>query len=300
MNNWHVITVGHLSRNKFWGESETDFCHPVLSTSTVIQTQHGNILVDPSLDGAAMADTVYNSCGIKPEDIHMIYSTHYHNDHWMGVSAFPKAKLYMAEQDLEDLLSWKEYFDAETIPVLERFVPVTGELVPGVKLISLPGHTYGLQGVYFEAPEGRILITGDAVMNYEFFQAGEGYFFGASSEMAAESIKKAASMADYIVPGHGNYFSVKAYSFNMGKTGLGQEEYSGSVVREGIITEYTKIGEIIKKKENVELICSYAPNMLTPIGIYMARDIPLKAMITTSGISTKKAGELIDRLNARK
>lgn len=295
MYQWHVATVGHLSRNKFWGEDEYCCYHPVLATSTVIQTPYGNILVDPSQKGEEMQKSVFDCCGLKPEEIHIIYSTHFHNDHWLGVDAFPNAEFYMAKGDLESLMSLKDYVPKEDARVLERVKPAEGELVDGILLIPLPGHTAGLQGLLFEGPEGKILVSGDSVMGYEFFQAKEGYFYSYSLELCRKSIEKAAQIADYIIPGHGKYFSVQAYPFHEQIAALPQKDAENPDVCYTYNLN-TTIGEILNLENGFELFQKFLSPELTKLTLKMSASLPIGVLIKSMGLKPEQAKEFLLRI----
>lgn len=208
MFSWRVLTIGHLSRNRFWGESEDTAYRYPLATSTLIQMDHLNIIVDPSQDNQNMATTLFNRSGLKPEDIDIVYFTHKHSDHWMDFEAFTNAQYFMAPIDLAELLSETE---GEQLERIRRIKPAPDVIVPGIERIHLPGHTNGISGLLFYAPEGRVLISGDSIMTHEFFQAGIGYFYCVDAAQSKESILKAAQICDVVVPGHGNWFLTRAY-----------------------------------------------------------------------------------------
>lgn len=286
-NKWHLATAGQLSRNKFWGEDENIFYHPVLATSTVIQSENGNILVDPSLEASKMGDAVFNCCGLKSEDINYIYITHMHNDHWMGLEAFPQAKVFMAEKDAAAIKEVMKYMDEKTLDAAGRIIPASGELLPGFTLIPLPGHTLGIQGLLFEGPEGKILATGDAVMNAEFFSAQEGYFFSVDSEKSKESIAKAAATADFIIPGHGNYFMTKAYPFRI------QGKDAAKPAEDADETKWrVTIGEIVKDEKGKATLLEAFPN-LQILSLMMMKDFPLSVIIKSAGGAAKQVKELL-------
>lgn len=178
-----------------------------------MRSEHGVILIDPSMPAAALTQELFDQSGIRAEDVKYIYFTHNHGDHWMGTEAFPNAKLCMPEEDLRALKADRAQYEDAQGDAIDRMVGVTDELLPGFKLVPLPGHTMGLCGLLFDAPEGRVLAAGDAVMGKEYFHAKRGYFYSLDQELSARSIEKAAALADVIIPGHGNYFSVKAYMF---------------------------------------------------------------------------------------
>ncbi len=273
MNTWHCITIGHLSRNKFWGEAEYGFFHPVLATSTVIQSEHGTILVDPSMEAKSMGEAVFHCSGVKPEEIDLVYCTHMHADHWMGLDAFPNAHVFMPEEDVAYLRGIRSSMNPEMQKALGRIQGVQNELVPGFKLIHLPGHTAGLHGLLFDGPEGRVLVSGDAVMNKEFFQHGEGYFYSFDLKKSAESIQKAAQVADYIIPGHGEGFLVKAYP--AGEAGPEYGEVKNSVT----------VGDIIVRPDGMKTLLSQLPAGFNAPGMEMARDLPIEVVLTSGGYS---------------
>jgi glyoxylase-like metal-dependent hydrolase (beta-lactamase superfamily II) len=286
-NVWHLVTAGQLSRNKFWGEDENVFYHPVLATSAVIQSESGNILVDPSLEGSKIGDAVFNCCGLKPDDINYIYITHMHNDHWMGLETFPGAKIFMAEKDAEIVKEAMEYMDEKVRENAKRIVPASGELLPGFELIPLPGHTLGVQGLLFEGPEGKILATGDSVMNAEFFSAREGYFFSADLEKSKESIAKAAAMADFIIPGHGNYFMTKAYPPRTQKTDTIKQEEDPDEKKWRVT-----IGEITKDEKGKAALLEAFPNF-PPLSLIMTKDFPLIVILKSAGTQAEQIKELL-------
>lgn len=295
MNKWHIVTAGHLSRNKFWGENEYSGNHPVLATSTIIQSDIGNILIDPSMAADDMQKAVYDACGLKPEEINIIYSTHFHNDHWMGVEGFPNADFYMAKDDLESLLTLRDCVSEEVAKVLERAKPAEGELAKGFELIPLPGHTKGIQGVLFEGPEGKILVCGDAVMGFEYFQAKQGYFYSYSLEKCADSIEKAAELADIIIPGHGNYFSVKAYPFKEIKDEAPDKTYDG-IPQNGIYSIETTIGKILDREDGMEIFETHFAKGLPLMALRMSAYLPVRVLAKSLGLSKEQLDMFIKAL----
>ena len=90
-------------------------------------------------------------------------------------------------------------------------LPVGDELAPGITVVPLPGHTEGICGLAFTAPEGRVLLTGDAVMTREFYQAGKPYLFGWNDDIGSSTITSLYGKYDLIIPGHGEAFLAKAW-----------------------------------------------------------------------------------------
>ncbi len=92
MYTFHILTIGHLSRNRYWGESDSIAYRRALATCTLISGSGQQILVDPSLPEGDMPEALLNACGLHPEDITQVFTTHYHYDHHVSPLAFPNAK----------------------------------------------------------------------------------------------------------------------------------------------------------------------------------------------------------------
>ena len=157
-NKWHIVTIGHLTRNIYWGEDNSKVLHPCIATCSVVESEYGNILIDPSLPGEALAKELYDQTGIRAEDIAYTYSTHCHLDHWTGTEVFPNAKICMPKEDLAYLTEDRALYHGVRGQEIDRMVGISGELVPGFSLVPLPGHSLGLHGLLFDGPEGRNVV----------------------------------------------------------------------------------------------------------------------------------------------
>jgi glyoxylase-like metal-dependent hydrolase (beta-lactamase superfamily II) len=108
--------------------------------------------------------------GVQPQDITLVINTHLHFDH-AGLNTrlldgnllptFPKARYIVQKQELEDALhpherSRASYFSENIEPVLGQFELVEGEaeILPGLRVVPVPGHTLGMQAVEL-ASEGQ-------------------------------------------------------------------------------------------------------------------------------------------------
>ncbi|MBO5054750.1 MAG: MBL fold metallo-hydrolase [Lachnospiraceae bacterium] len=205
---WEILTIGCLTRNKFWGEPKEEGVRECLATSSVICTGEANIVVDPSMDPESFGQVLFNRSGLRPGDIDLVYCTHLHGDHFAGIELFEKADWYMASGDCE---VFKQDEDNREL-LRKRMKPAGDFLIPDrVHTVFLPGHTPGLSGLLFQGPEGRVLASGDCIMTKDFFLNREGYYFDKDGEENRRSIEKAAQLAGIIIPGHGNYFISGAY-----------------------------------------------------------------------------------------
>ena len=68
---WKQLTLGHLSRNKFWGEDPDTQYHSVVASSTLVRDGDINILVDPTLPVDEMLcglpERYFNTCPHEPD-----------------------------------------------------------------------------------------------------------------------------------------------------------------------------------------------------------------------------------------
>ncbi|MGC4033373.1 MAG: MBL fold metallo-hydrolase [Tepidisphaeraceae bacterium] len=209
-----VISIGTLSRNLLWKESE-----PVRTphaTTTLIRAGKRTILVDPGLPGQILAARLYERTGLQPDAVDTIFLTNAKHAHRGGVAAFAKAKVYIhpieRERALLDLSVRIEEADdeddrqvlASEAKALNALRPAEDNLAPQVDLFPLFGYTAGTCGILVTSTTQTILIAGDAVASTDHLLAGQvlpGCFdLGA----AKESLQEVYEIADVIVPGHDN------------------------------------------------------------------------------------------------
>ncbi len=166
-----------------------------LSTVTPPGTQaqwpvHGFVVTYPG--GAALVDTgVGGSQGLQddwravnvaaadalagldmsPADISLVINTHLHFDHCGQNAVFKhaafhvqRAELARARRESPDLADWFDFAGA-------RFELLDGdtEIVPGLSVITTPGHTVGHQSVVIEGADGEDLLIGDAAYTPQLY-----------------------------------------------------------------------------------------------------------------------------------
>jgi glyoxylase-like metal-dependent hydrolase (beta-lactamase superfamily II) len=117
--------------------------------------------------------------GVAPDDIDHVVVTHLHFDHAAGlthlrgdepVPSFPRATIHVQKTEWEDALANKStmsrtYLESHLRPVADRVRLVQGaaEVLPGLGVKPVPGHTWGQQAVSFDDGEGRVCFPGDVI-----------------------------------------------------------------------------------------------------------------------------------------
>jgi len=112
---------------------------------------------------------------VDPSDIRWVVNSHLHFDHCGQNAVFHHAPFYVQRQEYErarrqagySILEWFDFAGA-------RFELVDGEaeVVPGVRLLTTPGHTPGHQSVRIDTTAGPAIIVGDAAWDVEQFEGG--------------------------------------------------------------------------------------------------------------------------------
>ncbi len=180
------------------------------STVTLVEANR-RILVDTGFDyesvdsaenkkrNASNLTGALKDQGIKPDDIDIVFITHWHRDHFGNLGIFKKAR-YMAAKPLVKrfgLDNFKGTDDGE-------------EIAAGVKVALTPGHTIDhasiLVDTTYRGIKVRIAIAGDAVISHSYFQTGHIWKHNADfydAEKARDSLLHIINSSDVIIPGHG-------------------------------------------------------------------------------------------------
>lgn len=115
--------------------------------------------------------------GVRPEEIRLALVSHLHWDHWAGHSLFPAAEFWVQAEEVafwtgpaarhdvcRQLASPAALAGLITLGYTGRVRLLSGdeEVLPGLQLHRVGGHTPGLQIVSVETARGRVVLTSDA------------------------------------------------------------------------------------------------------------------------------------------
>lgn len=169
--------------------------------------------------------------GVDAKDIEFIVNTHLHWDHCFNNKLFPNAKIFVQKREMEFAISplpphWVFYESHQLgmtppwLSALDRIVAVEGDykLFPGLTLVTIPGHTPGMQGLLVEDTDhGRTLIASDCCGLFENW-TGRGVYKHIPSGIHYslpeyyETFKKMEMLCDFVLPGHdATVFDKKVY-----------------------------------------------------------------------------------------
>lgn len=210
MVEWTILNLGQISRNRYWGEADDRVYRPGICNGIVLRDEKQNILVDPPFSDEEMLRILDSHAGLKPRDIHTVFITHRHVDHFEGIAFFPQARWVCYAPDHERIAALLEKRGLDS----RRLENASERLTASIRVVPLPGHTRGSAGLLFPSWEGRVLAAGDAVMTRDFYRYRQGYYISEDQPRSVQTIDWIAQNADVVIPGHDNYFLTAATKFN--------------------------------------------------------------------------------------
>lgn len=152
--------------------------------------------------------------GLKPEDIDVVILTHMHEDHVMLARSYPNAKFIVQKAELEyarnphpvqQFTYLKDKFEDVNFEVIEG----DKEIVEGVSVMLMTGHSAGGQNVIVDTTKGKVAIAGFCGIDLNFYPPPE---FGTpvippgihlDVTQCYEDMMKLKGLADIIVTLHG-------------------------------------------------------------------------------------------------
>ncbi|HIW92592.1 MAG TPA: MBL fold metallo-hydrolase [Candidatus Corynebacterium avicola] len=155
--------------------------------------------------------------GLTTQDIDYVVATHAHWDHMQNNDLFTDATVLMHADErryahnpaVDDWAtpSWTGYL-VEQLKLQE--VGEGHEIIPGVTIMDMPGHSVGTIGVSVETPEGLAVMTSDAIHLGSVAQSGINPLIFWDEKQSEQSINRIKKRADIIYPGHDAPFRVLA------------------------------------------------------------------------------------------
>jgi glyoxylase-like metal-dependent hydrolase (beta-lactamase superfamily II) len=210
------VSSGTLSHNS--GGGARTAVRTAHATTTLVRDGRRTILVDPSLPAAALAAHLGERTGLNVSAVTDVFCTTLRPVHRRSLSAFPAAKWWCGQAELE---AYREHLEGllasagrldreqaklaeEDLALLKRFGPAPEKLSEQVHLFPLPGASVGSAGLLLTPPTTTIVVAGDAAITAEHVQRGMVWEGAADLDAAAQSLRDVLEIADVIVPGHDN------------------------------------------------------------------------------------------------
>ena len=168
----------------------------------------------------AEPEALMDSVGVNPKKVEHVVISHLHWDHVGNYELFPRAKYYLQEDEMAFWTGkyvkypvFNQAIEVEDICAMVRynydgrilFTNGTQEILPGVKVHRVGGHTKGIQIVEAALASGPAVVASDATHTYRNINEMKpflilhdvpGYLDG------FETIKRLAKDEQHIFPGH--------------------------------------------------------------------------------------------------
>lgn len=216
-----VISIGTLSRNLLWGEGGA--VRTPHATTILVDSGEGRlILVDPSLTPTILAARFNERTGKRLQDVTDVFCTTLRPVHRGSIEALPHAKWWCNAPELEaygqylqELLDTARRLESDQqdpidkdLSLLKRFAPAPEKFGPQVHLYPLPGPSAGSAGLLLTPPTTTVLLAGDAGLTREHVLRGQVWEGCLDTQAAMDSLQDLLELADTIVPGHDNVFTL--------------------------------------------------------------------------------------------
>jgi glyoxylase-like metal-dependent hydrolase (beta-lactamase superfamily II) len=190
--------------------------HPVLVDTGFLEDEARARHIRNYVSPAAMVERA----GVKAADIPVALITHLHYDHWAGHSLFPKAEYWIQRDEVSfwtgPFGSTPAFRQSANVDALARLVTLNygqrvkivegeREVLPGIRVHRVGGHTAGLQIVSVQTARGTVVLTSDAAHFYHNVETRQPVQIITSlPEMltAFETIHELAGQEKLIVAGH--------------------------------------------------------------------------------------------------
>lgn len=154
-------------------------------------------------------EKILETAGVRSKEITDVIFTHLHWDHAGMACCFPIANFYCQEREWERAQNYPEEYPREWTRYLmenrERVKCVKGEgqILPGIQVRYVGGHTYGSQIVLVNTRNGLEIIAGDVMMTKRNLQENIPVGLCVNREECREGITLLqAYKAENIYPSH--------------------------------------------------------------------------------------------------
>jgi glyoxylase-like metal-dependent hydrolase (beta-lactamase superfamily II) len=146
-----------------------------------IPTVHSRLRVKGIGGGHEGLRAALASEGLEPGDLDFVICTHLHFDHADNLDLFPDACVVVQRAELmaavdpvpsQRIFYWKSILShlmTRKRPSQLRLVEGDTDFLPGIRLLSVPSHTEGMQVVVVATEKGRVALVSDLGDHYRYW-----------------------------------------------------------------------------------------------------------------------------------
>ncbi len=215
-----IISIGTLSRNRFWDEKSAR--RPAHATTTLLRSDESSIIVDPALPPDILRQRIDERTGLEPSQIDTVFLTNFCPVHRRGLELFRHATWLMHEDEIEAMRCFLEdvctgaaargesvdELVEQEIKLLENVQAAPDELTEQIHLFPTPGVTPGAASLLVLDNDRTTVVAGDAIINKEYFAHRQAFEQHSDAAQAVQAVAELIEIADRIIPGHDDWIFV--------------------------------------------------------------------------------------------
>jgi len=164
--------------------------------------------------------TALEALGVQPADVQDVVLTHLHYDHAGNLDLLPQARFHVQDDEMDFATGrcmcfepLRHAYAVEDVVTLVRrvyedrvvFHDGDANLLPGIELLKIGGHTKGLQALRVHTGRGWVVLASDASHYYENMSQARPFpivYNTAQMLSGYARLYGAAQSDDHVVPGH--------------------------------------------------------------------------------------------------
>jgi glyoxylase-like metal-dependent hydrolase (beta-lactamase superfamily II) len=230
----HAIRYGAISDRRasqnFLGGDAHDGPMPLDFFVWTLQSDRHTFVVDTGFDAATGARRQRHitrpvaeglkAVGIDHAQVSDVIITHMHYDHSGNQALFPKARYHVQEKEMHYCTGrcmcdhgQRHFFEVDDVKAMVgrlfegrvQFHDGDSEIVPGLSVHWVGGHTQGLQVVRVRTKRGWVVLASDASHYYANLEETRPFpaVYNLDEMLAGyDTVRKLASSPAHVVPGH--------------------------------------------------------------------------------------------------
>lgn len=197
-----------------WSAAATDGKHKVV-IDTGIRDVDDYRKAEPGVtqsEDEKIVNALKNIVGWDVEDVDIVINTHLHVDHTGDNRLFKNAKFYVQKKEWVEahnpprqVAQFYDYlsFDKHAVPYFKwNFLEGDSEILPGLHVITTPGHTMGHQSVLLDTKDGVVCVSGDVCNTADNINENLEPNLIIGVKEIYESMDRVRQFAHYVLPGH--------------------------------------------------------------------------------------------------